>query len=83
LQSEGPGLNFDVVTAIRVCRQAGYFKQALVLARKHHVHDLYLKIQLDDHGDYQEALDYITKLPFAAVSCDFFFSSVQFSRLFA
>ncbi|CAG0915166.1 unnamed protein product [Notodromas monacha] len=65
--SDGPGVNFDVVTAIRVCRQAGYFKHALALARKHRVHDLYLKIQLDDHGDYKEALDYIAKLPFAAV----------------
>jgi hypothetical protein len=68
LQSKGAAVNFDVATAIRVCRQAGYYKHALALAAKHHIHDLYLKIQMDDHKDYREALQYISKLPFTAVS---------------
>ena len=32
-------LNFDVETAIRVCRQAGYYAQALKLAQKFNHHD--------------------------------------------
>lgn len=57
-------LNFDVETAIKVCRQAGYFKHAVYLAEKYEQHDLYLKIQLEDLKDYQRALSYIGKLGF-------------------
>lgn len=57
-------LNFDVETAIKVCRQAGYFKHAVYLAEKYEQHDLYLKIQLEDLKDYQRALSYIGKLEF-------------------
>ncbi|CAH1772502.1 unnamed protein product, partial [Owenia fusiformis] len=59
-------VDFDVETAIKVCRQAGYYKHALFLAKKHSQHDWYLKIQLEDHKDYQEALEYIGKLEFEA-----------------
>lgn len=57
-------VDFDVETAIKVCRQAGYYKHALFLANKHHLHEWYLKIQLDDIKDYQKALEYIGKLEF-------------------
>ncbi|XP_074607896.1 vacuolar protein sorting-associated protein 11 homolog isoform X1 [Acropora palmata] len=57
-------LNFDVETAIKVCRQAGYFRHAVYLAEKYEQHDLYLKIQLEDLKDYQRALSYIGKLDF-------------------
>lgn len=58
-------LNFDVETAIHVCRQAGYHGHALKLAQKSGHHDWYLKIQLEDLKGYSEALDYISNLPFA------------------
>lgn len=32
-------LNFDLATAIKVCRQAGYYSHALYLAQKYHQHD--------------------------------------------
>ncbi|XP_032237087.2 vacuolar protein sorting-associated protein 11 homolog isoform X2 [Nematostella vectensis] len=57
-------LNFDVETAIKVCRQAGYFKHAVNLANKFEQHDWYLKIQLEDLHDYQKALEYIAQLDF-------------------
>ncbi|XP_065191110.1 vacuolar protein sorting-associated protein 11 homolog [Sycon ciliatum] len=40
-------LNFDVETAIKVCRQAGYNDHALYLAKKFEEHDWCLKIYLE------------------------------------
>lgn len=57
-------VDFDVETAINVCRQSGYCKHALALAEKHEKHEHYLKIQLEDIKDYQKALAYIGKLEF-------------------
>ncbi|XP_064597137.1 vacuolar protein sorting-associated protein 11 homolog [Liolophura sinensis] len=57
-------VDFDVETAIKVCRQAGYFKHALFLAEKHNIHEWYLKIQLEDSKDYTKSLEYIGKLSF-------------------
>ncbi|XP_022253825.1 vacuolar protein sorting-associated protein 11 homolog [Limulus polyphemus] len=57
-------VDFDVEIAMKVCRQAGYYTHALYLAQKHEQHDWYLKIQLEDHKDYNKALDYIAKLDF-------------------
>lgn len=53
---------FDVEIAVRTCRQAGYFVQALHLAKKHGCHDLYLHIQVDDRKDHAGALQYIAQL---------------------
>ena len=50
-----------------MCRSAGYYRHAVFLAEKHHQHDWYLKIQLDDVKDYSKALDYISKLDFDEV----------------
>ncbi|EFC37451.1 hypothetical protein NAEGRDRAFT_81916 [Naegleria gruberi] len=41
-------LMYDVETAIRVCRKAGYKEHALILAMKHKQHDWYIKIHLED-----------------------------------
>ena len=60
-------MDFDVETAINVCRQSGYCKHALALAEKHEKHEHYLKIQLEDIKDYQKALAYIGKLEFEPV----------------
>ncbi|GAB6019030.1 Vacuolar protein sorting-associated protein 11 [Chamberlinius hualienensis] len=57
-------VDFDVDTAIKVCRQAGYYQHSLTLAEKHQQHDWYLKIQLEDLKNYHTALDYIGKLEF-------------------
>lgn len=67
LQSRDREIDFDVETAIRVCRGAGYFKQALHLAEKHKLHNWYLKIQLEDIRDYQKALSYMATLDFTQV----------------
>eukprot|EP01119_Soliformovum_irregulare_P007415 TRINITY_DN1982_c0_g1_i1.p1 TRINITY_DN1982_c0_g1~~TRINITY_DN1982_c0_g1_i1.p1 ORF type:complete len:907 (-),score=260.18 TRINITY_DN1982_c0_g1_i1:49-2769(-) len=57
-------LNFEIETAIKACRSAGYFDHALYLAKRHHEHDSYLKILLEDLKGYHEALDYIATLDF-------------------
>jgi vacuolar protein sorting-associated protein 11 len=78
-RSSGPGVDdrwstaddelpFDLETAIRVCRQAGYFEHASYLARKYSRHEDYLRIQIDDAGRYAEALAYIRRLSPEAVS---------------
>ncbi|CAG8559847.1 5223_t:CDS:10 [Funneliformis caledonium] len=48
-------LKFDLETAIKVCRQAGYYEHAVYLAKKGDEHDLYLKIQIEDVKDYENA----------------------------
>ncbi|XP_052796081.1 vacuolar protein sorting-associated protein 11 homolog [Mya arenaria] len=63
-------VDFEVETAIRVCRQANYYEHALFLANKHHLHEWYLKIQLDDIRDYCKALEYIGRLEFEEAECN-------------
>eukprot|EP00002_Diphylleia_rotans_P002067 TRINITY_DN11279_c0_g1_i5.p1 TRINITY_DN11279_c0_g1~~TRINITY_DN11279_c0_g1_i5.p1 ORF type:complete len:734 (+),score=159.34 TRINITY_DN11279_c0_g1_i5:50-2251(+) len=60
----GSEFHFDVETAIKVLRHAGYFDHALYLAKVHHEHDLYLRIQLEDIKQYSDALDYISELTY-------------------
>ncbi|XP_054853684.1 vacuolar protein sorting-associated protein 11 homolog isoform X2 [Eublepharis macularius] len=57
-------VHFDVEIAIKVLRQAGCYSHAVYLAEKHAHHEWYLKIQLEDIKNYQEALHYIGRLPF-------------------
>eukprot|EP01105_Mastigella_eilhardi_P017822 TRINITY_DN4108_c0_g1_i3.p1 TRINITY_DN4108_c0_g1~~TRINITY_DN4108_c0_g1_i3.p1 ORF type:complete len:508 (+),score=152.35 TRINITY_DN4108_c0_g1_i3:1433-2956(+) len=57
--------NFDVETAIKVCRQAGYYDKALSLSKQFQQHDWYLKIQIEDQKNFKEAVNYIQTLPFA------------------
>ncbi|XP_071483682.1 vacuolar protein sorting-associated protein 11 homolog [Diadema antillarum] len=64
MTKDDKSVDFDVETAIKVCRQAGYFRHALFLAEKHRQHDWYLKVQLEDIKDYQKALSYIATLDF-------------------
>ncbi|KAH6902717.1 vacuolar membrane protein [Coprinopsis sp. MPI-PUGE-AT-0042] len=62
-------LPFDLDTAIRVCRQAGYFDHASYLAKKYERHEDYLRIQIEDAGNVKDALAYLRKLgPEAAES---------------
>lgn len=53
---------FDVETAIRVCRTAGYPEYAMHVAKKAERHEWYLKILLEDLGRHSEALEYISSL---------------------
>ena len=55
-------LPFDLDTAIRVCRQAGYFEHASYLAKKYERHEDYLRIQIEDAGNYKLALAYLRRL---------------------
>jgi len=55
-------LPFDLDTAIRVCRQAGYFEHASYLAKKYERHEDYLRIQIEDAGKHKDALLYLRKL---------------------
>lgn len=52
------GLNYDVETAITVCRQAGFYEQGLFLAEQHGRHSAWLKLQLDqDKRSASESAD--------------------------
>lgn len=55
-------LPFDLDTAIRVCRQAGFFEHATYLARKYGRHEDYLRIQIEDAQECDEALKYLRNL---------------------
>lgn len=46
--SRGPP--FDLDTAIRVCRQAGFFEQAAYLAKRWGRHEDYLRVVVEDIG---------------------------------
>lgn len=59
---------FDLDTAIRVCRQAGYFEHAAYLAKKYERHEDYLRIQIEDVGDFRDAGEYLRRLGPEAVS---------------
>jgi hypothetical protein len=61
-------LPFDLDTAIRVCRQAGYFEHASYLAKKYERHEDYLRIQIEDAKNFRDALMYLRKLGPEAVS---------------
>jgi hypothetical protein len=62
--SAPPPPQFDVETAITVCRQAAYHQHALYLAHRHKQHHHYLKILLDDLHAYSDGLEYIASLDF-------------------
>eukprot|EP01127_Copromyxa_protea_P023214 TRINITY_DN8636_c0_g1_i2.p1 TRINITY_DN8636_c0_g1~~TRINITY_DN8636_c0_g1_i2.p1 ORF type:complete len:893 (-),score=181.99 TRINITY_DN8636_c0_g1_i2:158-2836(-) len=59
-----PDLKFDIETAIRVCRQAGYYEHVLELAKRTGSHYWVLKVLLEDLRRDREALAYIMSLPF-------------------
>ncbi|GJN87743.1 hypothetical protein Rhopal_000698-T1 [Rhodotorula paludigena] len=53
---------FDLETAIRVLRQAGYFTHATWLAQRYRAHADFLRIAIEDAGDYSGALRYVREL---------------------
>ena len=54
--------NFDFDTAIAMCRQGGYFDQAVFLARKQGEHDIVVDVLIEDSKKYNDALNYIWRL---------------------
>ena len=62
------GLPFDLVTAIRVCRQAGFHEHALYLAKRYGRYQDYLRIQLDDLDDFAAVSAFLHTLPLESVS---------------
>ena len=72
-------LPFDLDTAIRVCRQAGYFEHASYLAKKYERHEDYLQIQIEYAGNYKDALGYLRRMGTEAVS---YFSYCQNGTMF-
>ena len=55
-------LPFDLETAIRVCRQAGYYDHAVSLAQKFDQPEEYLRIQVEDREQWVDAVAYIRTL---------------------
>ncbi|KAJ2161223.1 Vacuolar protein sorting-associated protein 11 [Coemansia sp. RSA 552] len=53
---------FDVDTAIHVCRQAGFYDQALYLSDKFSKTGMYLKLKIEDQDEIQDALEYMRRL---------------------
>jgi vacuolar protein sorting-associated protein 11 len=66
IQAEGG--EFDVDTAIQVCRQGRYYEQAAYLAKKYGEHDTFIAILVEDLKHYSRALNYIKQLPPSEVS---------------
>ena len=66
--SRSGDLPFDLETAIRVCRQAGFYEHATYLARRYRQDEAYLMIMLEDVKNYQAALDYLSLLEPQTVS---------------
>lgn len=64
----GTELPFELDTAIRVCRQAGYYAHALYLAGRYGQHADYLRIQIEDQCEWADALQYMRQLGPAGVS---------------
>ncbi|KAJ3075472.1 Vacuolar protein sorting-associated protein 11 [Podochytrium sp. JEL0797] len=53
---------FDVDTAIRVCRGAGFYTHAVYLAERFGVHEWFLHIMVEDLKRYQDTVGYIMGL---------------------
>ena len=63
IKSGPQGVEFDVDTAIQVCRQARYYEQAAYLAQKNEEHDTFISILVENLKQYSRALKYIKQLP--------------------
>lgn len=65
---KAPGeLKFDLDTAISMCRQGGYYEQAVYLATKHGEDRLAVDILVEDLHRFEEALVYIWQMNATAV----------------
>jgi hypothetical protein len=69
-RDSGDPLPFDLDTAIRVCRQAGYFEPALYLAKQYRQDEEYLRIQVEDRGEWLDAVKFMRSLGHVGVSLE-------------
>ncbi|PSN48268.1 hypothetical protein C0J52_03049, partial [Blattella germanica] len=53
-----------LTTYLQALHKQASSEDALLLAKKHGMHDWYLKIQIEDRNKYREALEYISSLEF-------------------
>ncbi|CDZ97685.1 Vacuolar assembly/sorting protein PEP5/VPS11 [Phaffia rhodozyma] len=60
--SDTKELPFDLDTAIRVCRQAGFYDHAIFLAKRWKKHDQYFDIMIEDTQQWGAALAYLKDL---------------------
>jgi len=67
-RKESDALPFDLDTAIRVCRQAGFHEHAVYLAKRYERHSDYLRIQLEDRDNFDAVLVYLRSMPQEMVS---------------
>ena len=63
IKSGNGDVEFDVDTAIQVCRQGRYFEQAAYLASKYNEDDTFISILVENLKQYSRALKYIKQLP--------------------
>lgn len=59
---------FELNTVIAICRQAGYFTQALFVAQKNMDDDTILDILFGDMQRYDEGMEFMKTLDHSAVS---------------
>ena len=59
IYSDQAGIHFDIEMAVEVLRKASCYEEALHLSKKHHLFMTYLRIELEDQQQYNEALAYI------------------------
>lgn len=71
---------FDLETTIRVCRQAGYYDHASYLAKKYRRHEDYLRIQVEDAGNYRDALQYVRRLDRESVGSSLLSTSTSYTE---
>ncbi|KAI5787116.1 hypothetical protein EDC01DRAFT_617888, partial [Geopyxis carbonaria] len=77
-QSPEEGLKFDVDTAIGMCRQAGYYEQAVYLADKQKEHDVVVGILVENLEKIHDALSYIQTLEAEVAYMNF----MKYARIF-
>lgn len=58
-----PKIKFDVETAVKVLRMAGYYSHALAIAKSANEPHWYVDILLEDLGDYDEGIKFVFSLP--------------------
>lgn len=55
-------IKIDVDIAIKVLRDAGFYEFALYLAKKHQKHSWYFRVQMEDIGNSEAALEYLYEM---------------------
>lgn len=59
---EKGNIEFNLETAIKVLRDAGFHEIAIYLAKQHKNHEWYFKVQMEDGGDVLSALEYMRSM---------------------